>query len=258
MLHHKAPHRPWEPDEKHKAQFANRWIPEPPTLWDRYETRGGRDRAERAARVRRPDAERPEARRRLPASPGPPGRRGCAVKPTEVTIEVERDDRGGSPASSSTAGSTSATCGTTWRACSRWTTTSAGCSTTCARAASTGTPLVIYTSDQGFYLGEHGMYDKRFMYEESLRMPFLVRWPAGIARGLAHRRDGAQRRLRADVPRARRPARPGGHAGPQPGLRWCAGRRRRTGGRRCTTATTTTRATTTRGRTTACARRRTS
>jgi arylsulfatase A-like enzyme len=38
--------------------------------------------------------------------------------------------------------------------------------------------VVIYTSDQGFFLGDHGLYDKRFMYEESLRMPFLVRWPA--------------------------------------------------------------------------------
>ena len=36
----------------------------------------------------------------------------------------------------------------------------------------------IYTSDQGFFLGDHGMFDKRFMYEEALRMPFLVRWPA--------------------------------------------------------------------------------
>ncbi len=43
--------------------------------------------------------------------------------------------------------------------------------------------LVVYTSDQGFFLGEHGWFDKRFIYEESLRMPFLVRWPAGIAPG---------------------------------------------------------------------------
>jgi arylsulfatase A-like enzyme len=42
---------------------------------------------------------------------------------------------------------------------------------------------VIYTSDQGFFLGDHGLFDKRFMYEESLRMPFLVRWPAAIRPG---------------------------------------------------------------------------
>jgi arylsulfatase A-like enzyme len=37
--------------------------------------------------------------------------------------------------------------------------------------------IVIYSSDQGFYLGDHGWYDKRWMYEESLRMPLIVRWP---------------------------------------------------------------------------------
>ena len=43
--------------------------------------------------------------------------------------------------------------------------------------------VVIYSSDQGFFLGEHGLYDKRFMYEPSLRMPFLVRWPGVIKPG---------------------------------------------------------------------------
>jgi len=40
--------------------------------------------------------------------------------------------------------------------------------------------LVVYTSDQGFYLGEHGWYDKRFMYEESLSMPLVARLPGVI------------------------------------------------------------------------------
>jgi arylsulfatase A-like enzyme/lysophospholipase L1-like esterase len=43
--------------------------------------------------------------------------------------------------------------------------------------------IVIYSSDQGFYLGEHGWYDKRWMFEESLRMPFLIRWPGVINPG---------------------------------------------------------------------------
>nr|XP_036575956.1 mucin-desulfating sulfatase (n-acetylglucosamine-6-sulfatase) [Colletotrichum truncatum]KAF6782612.1 mucin-desulfating sulfatase (n-acetylglucosamine-6-sulfatase) [Colletotrichum truncatum] len=43
--------------------------------------------------------------------------------------------------------------------------------------------VVIYTSDQGFFLGEHGWFDKRFMYEESFQMPFLVRYPAAIDKG---------------------------------------------------------------------------
>ncbi|WP_282038452.1 sulfatase family protein [Saccharicrinis aurantiacus] len=37
--------------------------------------------------------------------------------------------------------------------------------------------IVVYSSDQGFYLGEHGWFDKRFMYEESLRTPLIVKWP---------------------------------------------------------------------------------
>ena len=39
MLHHKAPHRPWIPDEEHRKMFESMWIPEPPTLWDNYATR---------------------------------------------------------------------------------------------------------------------------------------------------------------------------------------------------------------------------
>ncbi len=43
--------------------------------------------------------------------------------------------------------------------------------------------IVIYTSDQGFYLGEHGWYDKRFMYEESHRTPLMIRYPPMIDAG---------------------------------------------------------------------------
>ncbi|KAF4467969.1 N-acetylglucosamine-6-sulfatase [Fusarium albosuccineum] len=43
--------------------------------------------------------------------------------------------------------------------------------------------IVVYTSDQGFFLGEHGWCDKRFMYEESFQMPFLIRYPKAIKPG---------------------------------------------------------------------------
>jgi len=43
--------------------------------------------------------------------------------------------------------------------------------------------IVVYTSDQGFYLGEHGWFDKRFMYEESFRTPLLIRYPKEIKSG---------------------------------------------------------------------------
>jgi arylsulfatase A-like enzyme len=43
--------------------------------------------------------------------------------------------------------------------------------------------IVIYSSDQGFYLGDHGWYDKRWMYEESMQMPFIIKWPGVIKPG---------------------------------------------------------------------------
>ncbi|RDW91885.1 putative sulfatase [Coleophoma crateriformis] len=43
--------------------------------------------------------------------------------------------------------------------------------------------VIIYTSDQGFFLGDHGWFDKRFMYEESFQMPFVIRYPKRIAAG---------------------------------------------------------------------------
>ena len=45
--------------------------------------------------------------------------------------------------------------------------------------------IVVYTSDQGFYLGEHGWFDKRFMYEESLRTPFVIKYPGKIKPGIS-------------------------------------------------------------------------
>ena len=42
--------------------------------------------------------------------------------------------------------------------------------------------LVVYTSDQGFYMGEHGWFDKRFMYEESFRTPLVMRLPNGLSK----------------------------------------------------------------------------
>jgi arylsulfatase A-like enzyme len=52
--------------------------------------------------------------------------------------------------------------------------------------------IVVYTSDQGFYLGEHGWFDKRWMYEESLKMPLLIRYPRVIKAGSVNNKDLVQ------------------------------------------------------------------
>ena len=46
--------------------------------------------------------------------------------------------------------------------------------------------LVVYTSDQGFYLGEHGWFDKRFIYDESFKTPLMIRWPNEIKPGITN------------------------------------------------------------------------
>ena len=214
MVHHKAPHRPWQPDASHAAQFANRRIPEPDTLWDSYATRTD------ALRENQQRVAADLTRRDLKLEP-PAGLAGAELtswlgtKPDTVTIV--RDGK---------------TVTLTGEPLTRWkyqrymqdylaTVQSVDDNVGrlldyLDRQGLAKNTIVIYTSDQGFFLGDHGLFDKRFMYEESLRMPFLVRWPAGIKRGTEERRDRVERRFRADVPRRRRHSGAGRDAGPQP------------------------------------------
>ena len=74
--------------------------------------------------------------------------------------------------------------------------------------------LILYSSDNGFFLGDHGWYDKRFMYEPSLRVPLLVRYPRLGAAGKVRGPHGAEHRLRPDDARLRRCCNSGDDAGP--------------------------------------------
>jgi arylsulfatase A-like enzyme len=181
MVHHKAPHRPWDPDATHRAQFADRWIPEPETFWDAYATRTDalRENLQRVAA----DLTRRDLKLEPPADlSGPQRASWLAAKPMEVTIT--RDGKNVS---------------LTGQALVRWKyqrymkdylATVQSVDDNIGRLLSfldanglSKNTMVVYTSDQGFFLGDHGLFDKRFMYEESLRMPFLVRWPGNIKAG---------------------------------------------------------------------------
>jgi arylsulfatase A-like enzyme len=181
MMHHKAPHRPWQPADVYATRFAAQRIPEPETLWDSYATRTD------ALHENQQRVAADLTNRDLKLTP-PPELTGEALtkwfgtKPDTVTIV--RDGK-----SLMLSG----------EALVRWkyqrymqdylaTVQSVDDSVGrildfLATAGLVRNTLVIYTSDQGFFLGDHGLFDKRFMYEESLRMPFLVRWPARIAPG---------------------------------------------------------------------------
>lgn len=154
MCHHKAPHRPWEPSEKYMNLYEDVDIPEPETLFDDYETRSD------AARL---------AEMRI----------SHHLTKTDVKQDPPANLQGDEL--------------TRWyyqRYIKDYLRCIASIDESVGRLLDyldeegiADNTIVIYTSDQGFFLGEHGWYDKRFMYEESLRMPFLIRYPKSIKAG---------------------------------------------------------------------------
>jgi len=181
MLHHKAPHRDWEPDERHQAMFAGKAIPEPPTLRDDYVTRT--DAIRECEQKVFYDLTRRDLKLTPPAGlAGPARNQWLGVKPTEVEIVAN--------------GKTNRLTGDAlnrWKyqrymqdylACVQSVDDNVGrlLDWLDQHGLATNT-VVIYASDQGFFLGDHGLYDKRFMYEDSVKMPFLVRWPGVVQPG---------------------------------------------------------------------------
>ena len=178
MLHHKAPHRGWTPDERHRRMFEGRTIPEPKTLWDDYATRTD------ALHENRQRVADDLTRRDLKLVP-PPGldakdrEAWLSVKPTEVTLAV--DARTTTLTGDALARWKYQRYMQDYLACVQSIDDNVGRLLDFLKESGLERDtIVVYTSDQGFFLGDHGLYDKRFMYEESLRMPLLVRWPATV------------------------------------------------------------------------------
>jgi arylsulfatase A-like enzyme len=176
MCHHKAPHRSWEPDEKHKAMFAGKHIPEPATLYDDYATRT--DALRECRQKVFEDLTRRDLKLEPPASlVGKERAQWLQVKPTEVEITVNGKSR-----------TLTGDALNKWKyqrymqdylACVQSIDDNVGrLLNWLDENGLRDNTVVIYTSDQGFFLGDHGLYDKRFMYEPSVRMPFLLRWPS--------------------------------------------------------------------------------
>jgi len=156
MLHHKAPHADWEPDAKHAEMFADVEIPRPETFDDDYQSRTGQI-----------------ANHRLRVGPKqwelhfqrfgqiPPGMTEQEIRQWVYQVYMKHylrciasvDDNVGRVLDY------------------------------LDEAGLRDNTIVVYTSDQGFFLGDHGLYDKRFMYEHALRMPLLMRYPKEINSG---------------------------------------------------------------------------
>jgi arylsulfatase A-like enzyme len=155
MCHHKAPHRPWEPDAKHAKKWENVPVPEPATFDDDYATRSD---AAREATMRVDRNLTPVDLKQKP----PAGLSGEALKKWKYQRYMHD-----------------------YLACIDSIDDGVGrLLDYLDRSGLASNTIVVYTSDQGFFLGDHDWFDKRFMYEESLRMPLLIRWP-GTARAAA-------------------------------------------------------------------------
>jgi len=154
MCHHKAPHRNWQPDAKHADMYKARPVPEPETFNDDY---AGRGTAAHTAKMR---IDRDLTPRDLKMSP-PEGLSPEALKKWKYQRYMQD-----------------------YLACVASVDDNVGrLLDYLDESGLARNTLVVYTSDQGFYLGDHNWFDKRFMYEESLRMPLLVRCPGRIKPG---------------------------------------------------------------------------
>ena len=170
MIHHKAPHRNWLPSERHVEKFENIDIPEPDNLFDDYSTRTTaaheQDMSIEKTMSLKSDlkvgAESPQSREgqysarnkffaenRLEGKNLVKWKYQIYMKDYLRCITAVDENVGRVLDYLKTNGLSDNT-------------------------------VVMYSSDQGFYMGEHGWFDKRFMYEESFRTPLLVRWPGVI------------------------------------------------------------------------------
>ncbi|MBN2408163.1 MAG: sulfatase [Candidatus Aminicenantes bacterium] len=180
MLHHKAPHRAWQPAPRHLNLFDEADIPLPETLFDDY---SGRSRAALEQEMSVKDHFREETDLKM----GPPPERLNAEQ-REIWEKAYGPKRAAF-LQKRLAGRELVL----WKY-RRYMEDYLGCIAAVdesvgrvldalERSGASENTLVIYTSDQGFFLGDHGWYDKRFMYEESLRMPLLVKLPGSIPAG---------------------------------------------------------------------------
>lgn len=178
MMQHKAPHREWAPALRHLGHDSDRTYPEPPTLFDDYANRTLAERDQDMTiektmtdgdlKLTAPSYLNDEQRKAWDAYYEP---RNARFREAHLTgKDLVR-----------------------WKY-NRYMHDYLGCVKAVDESVGrvlryldehglAENTIVVYTADQGFYLGEHGWFDKRWIFEESLRAPLLVRWPGVTAPG---------------------------------------------------------------------------
>lgn len=155
LVHHKAPHRPWIPDEKHRDLYPVGSIPEPETFWDDHATL-----AKSVQNVKMSIAD--DLTEEDVKEPTPTELEGPERTAERASWKYQRYMRD-------------------YLQCIQSIDDNVGRLLDYLQAHGLAEDtIVVYCSDQGFFLGDHGWFDKRLMFEQSLQMPLLIRWPAEI------------------------------------------------------------------------------
>jgi arylsulfatase A-like enzyme len=204
MYLHKAPHRPWWPSpEKFKA-FSKKTFPEPESLFDDYSNRGtaaktaemnlyehmmyNHDSKIRPETIAEMGLVKPQVEEYVNGFYGPYGRANTTQKEQyDIVLDsINEDFKNHWPSMSKTEKMQ-------WkyqRYMQDYLGTISSVDDNVGRVLDylddsglAENTIVVYTSDQGFYLGEHGWFDKRFVYDESFKTPLLIRWPNEIKPG---------------------------------------------------------------------------
>lgn len=182
MYQHKAPHREWEPDLKYLHLYDDVTIPEPPTLFDDYSGRGtpartqdmtiAKTMTELDLKLIPPRDLNAEQRVVWDAAYNPKNEEFRKANLTGMDLVRWKYQRYMKDYLRCVA-SVDDNLGRVLEYLDQ--------------SGLAKNTIVIYSSDQGFYLGEHGWFDKRWIYEESLRTPFIVRWPGVVKAGTLNR-----------------------------------------------------------------------
>jgi len=194
MSQHKAPHRNWMPGPDHLTMYDDTVIPEPPTLFDDYQ---GRSSWAAQQEMTIADHMRLAVDLKVPPTPDDPNEAHEQYARMMGRLTPEQRARWeaayGPKNDAFRAANLTGTDLVRWKY-QRYLKDYLRCIASVDdnvgrlldyldRTGLAENTIVVYSADQGFYLGEHGWYDKRWMYEESLRMPLIVRWPGVVKAG---------------------------------------------------------------------------
>ncbi|MEM1295766.1 MAG: sulfatase [Verrucomicrobiota bacterium] len=199
MVQHKAPHRNWMPAPRHLTLYDDIDIPEPPTLFDTWEDNTFAARQQELEIDRHMDLNydlfvdlTPEFNQEASQKRQDRSAWNNLKRFTPEQLKIWRDAYGPKDAAFHEA-NLSGDDLVRWKfqryaknylRCVKGVDESVGrLMDTLDELGIADNTIVIYSSDQGFYIGDHGWYDKRWMYEESLKMPFVIKWPGVIEPG---------------------------------------------------------------------------